>query len=367
MTLHSITEHIAAHLRPYVTPHIVGLDISDLSAKYLAFEAGNKSVGFSGTIDIPAGIIQNGEIKNESALVIVFRELVNRERQLHATFICSALPEEKGFLRLIQVPKVKHEEVENIIRWEIEGNIPLPVEELIYDYEIVDPPPGQQLDHIDVAITAFPKTIVEAYVRVLKEAGMRPFALEFESQAIIRAVVADPKLRSSYIIVDMGKNRTGISIFIGGSIVYTSTIPLGGAVLEENIAKELKTNEHEALEKKEQIGLNKSADNGQVFSALIPAVSILADELQKTIEYFKNHAEHVHSGSTAVDGIVLVGGDANLLGLDTYLSSILRIPAVRADPFAKVRTSLTQIPLLKKNEALAFATAIGLALRTENS
>ena len=98
-----------------------------------------------------------------------------------------SLREEKSFFRVIQLPKVKIADIGKAIRWEIEANIPLPFEELVYDYEVVDSF-DEHLDHVDVVISAFPKTIVDAYVRVLGAAGLRLACLELESQAIVRSV-----------------------------------------------------------------------------------------------------------------------------------------------------------------------------------
>src|SRR3989344_7102977 len=110
-------------------------------------------------------------------------------------------------LRLIQLPKIKREEVSGAVRWEIEANVPLAPEELAYDYEIVEPPENT-LDHIDVVITAFPKTVVESYLRVLKEAGLRVSALELESQALVRSTIAESQQKETVVLADIGRGRT---------------------------------------------------------------------------------------------------------------------------------------------------------------
>ena len=110
--------------------------------------------------------------------------------------------------------------------------------------------------------------------------------------------------------------------------------------------------------------LNKNEVEGKLFSALSPAISALADEIKRVAEFTKEHAKHRHGAAEEVSEILLLGGDANLFGLTTYLSSVLKIPARVADPFARfTETGVRFIPDIPKNQSLEYATAIGLAMR----
>ena len=263
---------------------------------------------------------------------------------------------------MVQVPKIKQENIANAIRWEIEGNIPLPPEELFYDYEVVDFPTGGDKDHLDIVITAFPKTIIESYLRVLRRAGFRPLALELESQAIIRSVL--PAIdKHTVVVADMGKTRTSLIVFAAGALRYTTTIDFGGRILEENISRSMGISLEEARAIKIKHGVSKTDFEGKLFSDLLPALSALADEFKRTIEYYLSHAEHSHDGN-AVERVLLVGGDANLFGLSAYLSSTLKIPVGVVSPLEIFsETQSKSIPVLPRHTGLGYATALGLALR----
>ena len=344
---------------------LIGFDISERSIKYFKLKGGGiLSIDVFGEIEIPEGVIENGEIKKEHDLAKLIKEWSKFQPwRVRAAYPVVSLPEEKSFLRVIQLPKIKIEEVEGAIRWELEANIPLPPDELIYDYEIIDPI-EDHLDHVDVVVTAFPKTIIESYVRVFKEAGIQPYAFELESQAIIRSAIKELHSYDTKIIIDMGLNRTSFIIFSGGAIRFTETIPLGGRIFEENIAKTLKVTPEYALAIKKEKGLDKKAYDGELFASLVPAMGVYADELKRAISYYSDHAMHIHGAKAAIQQILLTGGDANLLGLDTYLAGKLKIPVERADPFISLHDRMTHTILpIPKNAALAFSTAIGLALR----
>jgi type IV pilus assembly protein PilM len=98
------------------------------------------------------------------------------------------LPEEKAFLQVIQLPKLEEKDLKAAVQFEAENYIPLPVEEVYLDYQVV-PPVYNHLDHLDVLIAALPKRIIDPYLDSLKGAGLVPKVLEIESQAIVRALI----------------------------------------------------------------------------------------------------------------------------------------------------------------------------------
>ena len=358
---------VSAFIRRFVEFRITGLDISDLSMKYMSFDRAKKnkiSIGAYGEIEYPQGVISKGEIKDEQKMTQILREWhIKEKKNLPSPFVAISLPEEKSFIRAVQIPHVKRTEIANAIRWEIENQIPLPLEDVSYDYEVMEPSEENQ-DHLDVIITAFPRDMLDAYVRVIKGAGLEPYAAELESQSLVRACAPSLHDTQASIIVDVGRTRTSLVLFANTAILYTSTIESGGLIFEEHIARQLNVGIKEAQEMKINIGLDNVERNGDVFTALAPAITTIGDELVRATSYYQTHTAHVHNATPAIERILLSGGDANLKGLDTYLASVLRIRVERADPFLAIKDKLAyEIPPLTRRDALAYATAIGVALR----
>ena len=358
-------EKIVHLVNTFVHLPAAGLDISDRSIKYVQYDS-HKAMPIEafGEISLPEGIIAGGVIVKEEELEHILKKWLKEEgKRMRASFFSVSLPEEKSFLRLIQLPKVKREEIHNAIRWEIEANIPLRQEDIIYDYEIIEPLKNH-LNHFDIVLTAFPKALVEAYVRVLKNAGIRLRALELESQAVARASL--PVLREPHakVLIEIGYSRASFIVFAGGAIFFTTTVELGGKAFEENIAKSMRVSMAKAQELKKQVGLNKKEYNGEVFAALAPSIAVLADETRRSIEYYRAHTTHIHGAAEEATEVLLAGGDANLYGLDTYLAGALKIPVRRVNPFAVAGMGKwCGIPPLSKRKSLAFVASIGLALR----
>lgn len=344
-----------------------GVDISDRSVKYLKFSAGHKlNFDFWGEIALPQGLIENGEIKKEEELSNIIKEKYPSDKRsglFKPSYVIGSLPEEKGFIRVIQIPKVKTVEIASAIKWELEANVPVPLGELYFDYEIIRAA-SEDLDHYDVLIVAYPKAVVDSYSSVLKKAGFLPIAFESEAQSMARALVVSFDPGEAVIIADMGATRTTFVVFGGGTIILTTTINFGGQNIHLAIAKNLGVSLEEAEKIKKDIGLNKKEKEGKLYEVLIWSLGVLVDELKRQIWYYQDHLSHRHGASPKITKIYLCGGEANLIGLMPYLSVALSLPVVVADPFIAVKNKmLSPIPPIAKNKALGFTTVLGLAER----
>ena len=62
--------------------------------------------------------------------------------------------------------------------------------------------------------------------------------------------------------------------------------------------------------------------------------------------------------------VLVVGGNASIRGLSEYFESELKVPVATGDVFTNFAPRATWLPPLSYAESLAYATAIGLALRS---
>ena len=255
-----------------------GIDISDRSVKYLKFSSGRKlDFNFWGEIPLPQGLIENGEIKKEEELANIIKKQFPRNKGagfLKPGYLICSLPEEKSFIRVIQMPKVKTTEVASAIKSELEVNVPVPLEELYFDYEIIQRA-SDATDHCDVLIIAYPRMVVDSYSRVLKKAGFLPIVFESEAQSITRALAAGFDQNEAVIIVDMGATRTTFIVFGGGTIILTITINFGGQNIHSAIAKNLGVSLEEAEKIKKEIGLNRKEKDWKLYEILIWSLGVL--------------------------------------------------------------------------------------------
>jgi type IV pilus assembly protein PilM len=352
-------------------PEAFGLDISDLSLKLIKLKKKKNFFDLAslGEISIKPGIIKKGEIKNEKALVkIINQALIKIKREkLKTKYVIASLPEEKAFLQVIQMPRMSEEDLRSAVVYEAENYIPMPIEEVYLDSQII-PPVYNHLDHFDVLIAALPRKIVDSYLSCLKGAGLKPLALEIESLAITRALIKNERTTSPVLLIDLGATRTSFIIFSGHSLRFTSSIPVSSQGFTEIISKALKVNISEAEKLKVKYGIknNSKKEGKKVFEALIPALTDLIEQIKNCLDFYQTHAAHEHlpPDGKRVKNILLCGGGANLKGLSELLSRELKIQVKLGNPWINILPEQEkEASGLSFEESLGYTTALGLALR----
>ncbi len=342
-----------------------GLDLSDNSFKIVQLVKKRNKIFVDSFVkgDIPSGLVKGGEIKKEKELVNLFKknlkEIKGKPFQ-NKRVVCS-LPEEKVFIRIIQLPKMKREELSKAVKWEAEAHIPLGVDEVYLGWQIIKPI-FSYIDHLDVLIAATPKYLVNGYLSFLKKSGFELVALEPESVAVVRSLMKNDDLKPT-IIVDLGATGTNFVIFSALAIRFTSHIPISGRLFNQAIMKELKIDEKKAIQMKIKIGLNKTSrvkEKNKVYKALSPLIDDLAKQINNYVKFYHDHSTHIHGPNGAIGQVVLCGGDSLLLNLPIVLSEKLGLPVRIGDPLQSI---LSKKAKMSKKESLIYATALGLALR----
>ncbi len=344
----------------------IGFDLSDESFHFVKARSAfpeNPEIEYFGRGSIPAGLIQFGEIRNEAELSKILSGVLLKNKMMGShPFAVASLPEEKAFLKLLKIPRTETEaELKNAIRFEAETNIPLSADDMYFDYE--DITPAGILDHRDVVVIAYPRAIVDSYVRVFRAAGFQLLALELESQGILRSLIDAKGEKDAVLVVDIGRTRSGFVMFHDRSIVSTSTIPIGGRDFEKAIEDALAIEQHEAEKIKKEIGYSNDPRGQIVRNALKPLVTVILDEAKKRFDFFESHPRHSHA-ELAGKKIVLCGGDSLLERLSAELADAVGVVVEYGNPLLRFQPAVKGSVSLSSRESLGYATALGLSLRT---
>lgn len=352
-------------------PEAFGLDLSDFSLKIAQLKKVGKSmklVAF-GEFPVSEGMIEEGEIKKEDEVASFIRSSFLRVQgsAMRTRNVIASLPEEKAFLQVIQLPKLKEEEISQAAMFEAEKYIPYSLETVYVDSQSVYPIKGY-LDHSDVLLASLPRVVVDAYVSVLQKAGLKITALETESLALARALVQREISSMPLLLVDLGAARTSFMVFAGTSLRFTASIPISSNQLTEAVAKGFQVDFKTAEELKETHGVSHTMDGDgkKIFETLFPILKDLANKIQNYIDYYESHASHQHINSqeTEIKKVILTGGGGNLKGLENFFSKELKKQTNIGNPWVNIMEfPMKTLPPFSLDESLRYSTVLGLALR----
>ncbi|MDP2946453.1 MAG: type IV pilus assembly protein PilM [bacterium] len=364
-----------------------GLDISDSSVKIAKLKRRGKDFDLAcfGEELMPKGIIENGEIKDEQALVKIVKKTLAKMKgeKLKTREVIVSLPDEKTFLRVIQMPKMAPEELAKAVLFEAENHIPIPLKESYFDFEVVDPI-VDHLDHCDVLIVAAPQNIVNSYARAIRLAGLNPYAFEIESLSISRALIKNLITVNPVLLIDFGATRTALIVFSGRSIRFTSLLSFASEKLTQDLASGLEINTIEAEKIKTDYGLESKikvqlqektgdfnlekeiTENEKILNVLDSSLSQLVLEIKDFLDFYYSHRSHEHLPPTRneIKKILISGDGANLKGFDHYLAKKLGISTIIGNPWTNILSEpQDRIPEEYLKRSLPHAKIFGLALR----
>ncbi len=360
-------------------PEAFGLDFSDLSLKIAKLKKKGKFLSLAswGKIEIKPGIIEKGEIKNEAALAKIIKDGLGKIKgeKIRSKYVIASLPENKAFIQVIKMPRMKEEELKTAVPFEAENYIPLPIEEAYLDFQILSPL-HNHLDHLDILIAALPKKTIDSYVSCLKKAALIPLALVVESKSIARALIKNRVSPFPVFIIDFGESNTNFIIFSGYSLRFTSSIPISSQKLTEAIANVLKVDLDEAEKLKIEHGLivkkrssesqKKVIGSEKIFEAMAPILNDLVEQTKRYIRYYYTHVSEGYPSpkDRKIKKILLCGRGSNLKGLTGFLSNEFKIPVEPGNPWINILPQpLKEVPELPFKESLGYTTALGLALK----
>lgn len=341
-----------------LSPHASGLDITDASIKWLTLHPAQRgySIADYGSLSLSPGIVQLGAVRNTDALAEALKEV---RKKTKITYAHAALPEEGAYVFDMRVPRGStRAQIMNMIEFELEGRVPIPPKQAVYDFDLV----GVGPEGDEIAVTVFPRELADGYAAAFDKSGIQLLSLEIEARSIARAVSApgDPIT----LLVDCGKGRTGVAILKRGIPIFTSTIELGGEAMSRAVMDTLKVTEEEAVEFKNEHGLVlDDPSKKETVQAIDKVASQLADEIARHYRFWDTRRAESREPMAQVERVYLVGGSVNLKGFPEYVAGRVHAYTDRPNIWRNVASFDDFIPPIEFRTSYQYATTVGLALR----
>lgn len=345
-----------------LTPRPFGLDLSDLSLKavFLDEEGDRDRIVSYGAVNLPLESVSDGKILKEDAVIAGVKTLLEKAGpgKIQSRRVFCSLPETKAFLRIVSLPVMDKKEVSEAIKWEIEANIPLTLDQVYYDFQVLDRNVTREPGKMSVLVVAVARSVVDQFVSALEAAGLEVVGFETESIAQARILLPENASDMTTLIIDIGDRRTSFLIALGNIPVFTSSIPLSSQMITDSISKGMKISFEEAERIKIVEGIGSQTKGDPLFRMVEPVLSSLTAEMERSVDFYLNTLRY----SSAVDKVVICGGGSNMRGILPYLARKLSKPVEFGNPWVNLRIGKS-IPLINKKQSVQYSTALGLALR----
>ena len=270
------------------------------------------------------------------------------------------------FTRPVTLPSVGDAtQVEQIVGFEAQQNVPYPINEVVWDWQLLDAGDGGQ---VEVILAAIKSDLLDEINASAQAGGLKPAVVDIAPMALYNALRYNyPDAEGCTILLDIGSRTTNL-LFCEPGKIFPRRLNIGGSSITTAIAKDFGCSFSDAEARKVQDGFVSlggtyaepdDADVARISKITRNQMTRLHQEIARSITFYRSE----HSGSQPVR-VLIGGGTASLPYIREFFQE--KFPGMEVDYFNPLRNVAVSDSANTDNLAHATHTLgelVGLALR----
>ncbi|MFW6333732.1 MAG: type IV pilus biogenesis protein PilM [Desulfosalsimonas sp.] len=338
---------------------LVGLDIGSRTIKVA--EAVETKNGWAlknfGAVDIAPGLIEEGVIKDGTAVAEAIRELFSlyNVRQNNAAI---AIGGYSVIVKNITVQKMPEDQLYESLNFEAEQYIPFDINDVNLDFQVLEEN-EQNPNQMNVLLVAAKKEMVNDYVDIMDMAGLNLCIIDIDAFALQNIYEANYTSGGENVaLIDIGAGKTSLNILKDNVSVFMRDVSLGCNQINHKIASMANCTvaEAEDLKLAEKPDRISSEDLEDIISSV---VSDWCNEIRRALDFF-----YSTNPEDQIKQIVLSGGGANIKQFRDLLAVQTAADVRIINPFEAFEIKNSHLdPAYLQQIAPQAAICMGLAIR----
>src|SRR5271165_2431930 len=303
------------------------------------------------------------ETAREATIQKALQELM-AEKGVKAKTVNVCAPGFHVFSKFVKLPPVDAGKVTQMIQYEAQQNVPFPLEEVVWDYQILGSTPSGELEVLLVAIKA---DIVEGLFRVTESAGLKLQLADVSPAALCNSFRYNyGDLEDCTMLLDIGAKTSNLLFFEKGK-VFSRSINLGANSITQDFANESK----KKFDVAEKIKINEgfvslggayeepeNQDQAAISKIARQFMTRLHIQVNQTMQFYRGQ-----QGGSAPVRLFLSGGASIMPYTAQFFAEKLNVPVEYFNPLRNVQIE----PAVNLEElsrvAHSFGEVVGLGLR----
>jgi type IV pilus assembly protein PilM len=242
------------------------------------------------------------------------------------------------FSKFVKLPPVDAGKVGQIIQYEAQQNVPFPLSEVVWDYQILGNAAGGELEVLLVAIKS---EIVEGLFRVAEQAKLNLQLCDASPAALCNAFRYNyPDLEDCTMLLDIGAKTSNLLFFEKGK-VFSRSINLGANTITQDFANESKLKFDDAEKIKIQEGFvslggayeePENPNQAAISKIARQFMTKLHIQVNQTLQFYRGQ-----QGGGAPQRLFLSGGASIMPYTAQFFAEKLNVPVEYFNPFRNVQ------------------------------
>jgi type IV pilus assembly protein PilM len=268
------------------------------------------------------------------------------------------------FSKFVKLPPVDANKVTQIIQYEAQQNVPFPLAEVVWDYQILGSAPSGELEVLLVAVKS---EVVEGLFRVAAQANLRLQLCDASPAALCNAFRYNyGELEGCTMLLDIGAKTSNLLFFDSGK-VFSRSINLGANAITQDFANEAKLKFEVAEQIKVAEGFvslggayeePESPNQAAIAKIARQFMTKLHIQVNQTMQFYRGQ-----QGGSAPQRMFLSGGASIMPYTAQFFAEKLNVPVEYFNPFRNVQID----PSVNLEElaqvAHSLGEVVGLGLR----
>ena len=311
----------------------------------------------------PLGAEGAQESTREAAILKALQEAL-AEKNIKARNVNVCAPGFHVFSKFVKLPPVDAHKVTQIIQYEAQQNVPFPLAEVVWDYQILGSTPGGELEVLLVAIKS---DIVEGLFRVAAQAKLKLQLCDASPAALCNAFRFNyGDLEDCTMLLDIGAKTSNLLFFEKGK-VFSRSINLGANAITQDFSHEMRLKFADAERIKIAEGFvslggayeePENPNQAAISKIARQFMTKLHIQVNQTIQFYRGQ-----QGGSAPQRLFLSGGASIMPYTAQFFAEKLNVPVEYFNPFRNVQIN----PAVNLEElarvAHSLGEVVGLGLR----
>ena len=356
---------------------LIGLDIGTHSIKAVQLKGKGDNLRLENLamLEIPPGVQEEADPALKNGLTAGVIKQLMKENDIRSKNVVTAISGDSVIVRYVKLPYMSEDELKNVITYEAEQYIPLAIDQVVLDFEILGELEEEGQRKIEVLLVAAKEDIIDQHVDILKRAGLTPIVIDVDTFALGNAFEYNfgRAAGETISLIHIGAKLTTINILENGVSHLTRDVAVAGNNFTREIQREFGISFIQAEELKFRAGEvpiesedimqmempGKDNESNRIGEAITPVLNKLVAEIQRSFDYYESS---IRRGT--ISRIQLSGGTSRLKKIEKYLADKLNLVVGMNDPFQNISIPEKEFDIgFITARAQMFNVVVGLAMR----
>lgn len=338
----------------------LGLDIGSASIKVVQLRREKEKIILDTYGEIAlgpyAGLAAGQAVHlGEEKLIEAIQDVL-KEAKVTAHNAVVSIDSSAAFVSLVKVPKVEDSELRTMMPFEARKYIPIPLTEVQMDWWHIPTTVniGANERMINVVLAAVKNETLTTYDRMIKKLNLTNVEYEIQGYSMLRSV--SPQSSGMILYVDIGGQYTTLSLIHNNTVLDMHVISRGSQDSTIQLSKALSIPIDTAEETKRTFGYPGDKSNPYVKDVMqLSSYPLFGEVARLSLMYERKYNQ-------SIEGIILSGGGARVLGvLDAYKETV-HIAGRVATPFEQIDVPPFLHEMIER-VGPSYSVAVGCALK----